>query len=187
MLRVEMNKVLGKQAKLWVDFSNAFRDRCSELEKKGLLSVLRQYRAVYLAMAKGFEDFVNMMDEDSVSQFGNPYYEAMFLSGKDFRPVVVIITSDGCPPCEKLKSEWLPKTKILEEEQARIVHLDRDKDRKIVNRIADVGMKESVKVPQIQIIRFVDNKWQQFGKVGYTNFIATESWVRNVFVWEEKS
>jgi len=159
--RSKANEILGKDAAEWVEFSNAFRDRCLEQEKSGWLYSLEQQREIYVAVAAGLSRVVKVADN---------------------RAIMVVITSDGCLPCEALKSQYLSKARSLGE--VRIIMLDKTKDVAKVDKYATKGMKGMVVVPQVHIQRYVNGRWWQWSHTGYTNYNEMDQWVKAVFSQE---
>jgi hypothetical protein len=54
-LRAANARALGRDAIEWSEFSNRFSDICIDLEKKGDLKSLSQYRKIYVGVASGLE------------------------------------------------------------------------------------------------------------------------------------
>jgi len=173
--RISANETLDGRVSEWVSFSNAFRDECESQEKAGWLTDLGQYRSMYLALARVFRD----------SSPRDPYKAAVAASSDDKRPVVVVITSDGCPPCKALKDEYMPRADL---HGARVVHLDRASDAELIThyRLASTGMKGRIVVPQVTILRYVDDVWRQFNHTGYLGYDSMDKWVQSVFDWRQR-
>jgi len=176
-IRQITNSTFGENTPHWLEFSKEYAERT-----KGF-SGLPEYQAALAAMAVGLESAVDFIKEPARAT--NPYDAAIEKSRADKRPVMVVITSQGCPPCERLKIEWLPNSKAYG--NTRVVMLDRTLHREVVETVGLRGMQGRIKVPQVHILRYVDGTWQQFGRVGYTNYSSMDRWVRSVFTWENKS
>lgn len=175
-IRQITNSTLKENAKYWVYFSKEYVQRTEKFTK------LKEYQVVCAAMAAGFKSAADSMKVPKRAT--NPYDAAIEKSKIDKLPILVVITSSGCPPCELLKREWLPNIKVNGE--YRLVMLDRLKHKDVVETVGTKGMKGSIKVPQVHILRYIDGKWQQFGRVGYSSFSSMDRWVKSVFAWEEE-
>lgn len=175
-IRQITNSTLKENVKYWVDFSKEYAQRTEKFTE------LKEYQVVCAAMAAGFESAANSMKEPKRAT--NPYNAAIEKSKIDKLPILVVITSSGCPPCELLEREWLPNIKVNGE--YRLVKLDRSKHKDVVETVGTKGMKGRIKVPQVHILRYIDGTWQQFGRVGYSSYSSMDRWVTSVFAWENK-
>lgn len=175
-IRQITNSTLGANAKYWLEFSKEYAKRTKEF------SSLREYQIALAAIAVGLGSAADSIQEPT--RANNPYDAAIKKSKVDKRPIMVVITSSACPPCDKLKSEWLPNTKANGE--YRLVMLDRFIHKDVVETVGTRGMKGSIKVPQVHILRYVGGTWRQFSRVGYTSYSSEDRWVKSVFAWEDE-
>lgn len=54
-VRVALNQALGNDVMAWTGFSTKFSEHCMALEKTGDLRTVKQYRIIYLGVAKGLD------------------------------------------------------------------------------------------------------------------------------------
>lgn len=175
-IRQITNSVLKENSKYWLEFSKEYTERTKEF------SELPEYQIALEAMSMGLNSVLNSIVGPPAPT--SPYDAAIEKSRVDKRAVLVVITSPDCPSCEELKSEWLPSSKAYG--TARLVMLDRTRHKDVVETVGLRGMRGSIRVPQVHILRYVDGTWQQFGRVGYTSYSSMDRWVKSVFAWEDK-
>ncbi|MHC4464763.1 MAG: hypothetical protein ACYS30_25535 [Planctomycetota bacterium] len=165
--------------KRWTKWSDEqLEPKLARLYLDGKLSTIEQYAAIQADIAKGLR---------AVTAPKSEYQRAHDASRKDKGPLVCIITSPDCVPCDRLKAEFLPwakRNKLWG--NSHLVMLDRKADEPVVKKVATIGMKGRIVVPQIYVQRYLQNRWWQFHYVGYVNVATTDLWLRGVFRWKPK-
>jgi thioredoxin-related protein len=97
----------------------------------------------------------------SADYLGEDYNTARNKSLKNGETFVLLIWSDGCPPCSKLKSDILSSHKGGETFGANVVFA------KWGSEVAKALKTKENSIPQIIRYRLLDGKWVRDYKIGY--------------------
>ena len=164
---------------VWTKWSDEqLEPKLAKLYLDGKLSTVKQYAEIQADIAKGLR---------AVTVPKSAYQRAHEASRKDKGPLVCIITSPNCVPCDKLKAEFLPwarRNNVWGD--SHLVMLDRKSDEAVVKTVATIGMGGRIVVPQIYVQRYVNGRWWQFHKVCFVSVAQTDAWLRSVFRWKPK-
>jgi thiol:disulfide interchange protein len=89
------------------------------------------------------------------------------------RPLLVLVTADWCPPCQRMKSTTMPE--LLSREAFEGVHyatVDYDKDAELAKQlIGDRG------VPQLLMFEKQEGKWVRRYMTGYKTADVVEAFI----------
>lgn len=111
---------------------------------------------------------------DSAPAVKESYAEAQRLTIRTGRPMVVMVSTDWCPPCQMMKKTILPRVRergLLRKVAFAVVNPDHDKE--LAEKLIGSGP-----IPQLVMFRKKGDAWVQKSLVGGQSVETVEEFIR---------
>lgn len=123
------------------------------------------------------KDVGKVIVESAVPDLG--YAEARALSIVDGRPLIVVVETENCEPCRRLRLYGIPLARSFLG-NARLVYLDSESPE---GRALVSSGSFGILLPQLIVQRKVGGTWRMFRMVGYESEDGLSEWLGRVIEW----